>query len=77
MEHTSLAFRKVVHFFCRVRCPPRSPCGGTLKTLDSEAEEKRLKEIRNCAKGRISKEGKCNLDVLNPDFGSQIKNEGF
>lgn len=27
MEQTSLAFRKDVHFFCRVRCPPRSPCG--------------------------------------------------
>ncbi|TNN81752.1 hypothetical protein EYF80_007881 [Liparis tanakae] len=27
MEHTSLAFRKDVHFFCRVRWPPRSPCG--------------------------------------------------
>lgn len=27
MEQTSLAFRKEVHFFCRVRWPPRSPWG--------------------------------------------------
>lgn len=26
IEQTSLAFRKDVHFFCRVRWPPRSPC---------------------------------------------------